>query len=160
MRPGRRRLRIRSGLPGVPCRQSYLVVGNQTLDSPTLAAAIAERAGRGPATFRVVVPATPTKGGLTWDEDEGRAGARQRMDAMLLRPRTDGVAATGEIGAPDPIEAVEDAVRGREVDEILLSSRPSGISRWLGQDVPSRLKGSVLIPVVVLTAEREMIQPA
>lgn len=56
---------------------------------------------------------------------------------------------------PDPIEAVEDAIRGREVDEILLSTLPSGISRWLGQDVPSRLKGSVPIPVVVLTAERE-----
>lgn len=42
-----------------------LVVGNQTLDSPLLAAAIAERAREGPATFHVVVPATPSKGGLT-----------------------------------------------------------------------------------------------
>ena len=135
--------------------RSYLVVGNQTLDSPVLAAAIVERTGQGAATFHVVVPATPIKGGLTWDEDEAREVARERLDAMLARLSEQAVEATGEIGAPDPIEAVEDAIRGREVDEILLSTLPSGISRWLGQDVPSRLKGSVMIPVVVLTADRE-----
>lgn len=135
--------------------RSYLVVGNQTLDSPTLAAAIMQRTGRGPATFHVVVPATPIKGGLTWDEDEARDVARERLEAMLARLRAQAVEVTGEIGAPDPIEAVEDAIRGREVDEILLSTLPSGISRWLGQDVPSRLKGSVMVPIVVLTTERE-----
>ena len=138
--------------------RSYLIVGNQTLDSPTLTAAIAERADQGPAAFHVVVPATPIKGGLTWDEDEAREAARERLDAMLARLRAAGNRSTGEIGAPDPIEAVEDAIRGREVDEILLSTLPPGISRWLGQDIPSRLKGSVLIPVVVLTAERETIR--
>jgi hypothetical protein len=135
--------------------RSYLVVGNQTLDSPTLAAAIVERKGRGPATFHLVVPATPIKGRLTWDEDEARQVARERLDAMLARLRGQDVEATGEVGAPDPIEAVEDAIRGHQVDEILLSTLPSGISRWLGQDVPTRLKGSVMVPVVVLTAERE-----
>jgi hypothetical protein len=133
--------------------RSYLVVGNQTLDSAILAAAIVERAGHGPATFHVVVPATPIQHGLTWDEDEARAAARERLEAMLDRLREQALDATGEVGAPDPIEAVEDAIRGREIDEILLSTLPPGISRWLGQDVPTRLKGSVPIPVVVLTAE-------
>jgi hypothetical protein len=135
--------------------RSYLIVGNQTLDSPTLAAAIAERMGPGSATFHVVVPATPIKRGLTWDEDEARGVARERLDAMLARLRQGDAEVSGEIGAADPIEAVEDAIRGRQVDEILLSTLPSGISRWLGQDVPSRLKGSVMVPVVVVTAERE-----
>jgi hypothetical protein len=135
--------------------RSYLVVGNQTLDSRTLAAAIAERAAQGPATFHVVVPATPVQRALTWDEDEARTIATERLEAMLARLAGQSVEATGEIGAPDPIEAVEDAIRGRAVDEILLSTLPSGISRWLGQDVPTRLKESVPIPVVVLTAERE-----
>lgn len=135
--------------------RSYLVVGNQTLDSPTLAAAIVERAGQGAATFHVVVPATPVQRGLTWDEDEAREVARERLEAMLARLKALAVEATGEIGAPDPIEAVEDAIRDRELDEILLSTLPSGISRWLGQDVPTRLKGSVPVPVVVLTAEGE-----
>jgi hypothetical protein len=137
--------------------RSYLVVGNQTLDSPTLAAAIAERTDPGPATFHVVVPATPSQGGLTWDEDDARRIAGERLAAMLDRMRGQGASVTGEIGARDPIEAVEDAIRGREVDEILLSTLPAGRSRWLGQDVPTRLKGSVTVPVVVLTAERESV---
>ena len=135
--------------------RSYLVVGNQTLDSPTLAAAIAERLADREATFHVVVPATPARRGLTWDEDEARRMAGVRLDAILERLAGQGAKATGEIGAPDPIEAVEDAIRGRQVDEILLSTLPPGISRWLGTDVPTRLKGSVSVPVVVLTAERE-----
>jgi hypothetical protein len=140
--------------------RSYLVVGNQTLDSPLLAAAIAERTAGGPSTFHVVVPATPIRRGLTWDEDEARQVAQQRLDAMLGRLVVQGVEATGEIGAPDPIEAVEDAIRGREIDEILLSTLPSGISRWLGQDVPSRLKGSVTVPVSVLTEAGETVPSA
>ena len=137
--------------------RSYLVVGNQTLGSSVLAAAIAERVHRGPATFHVVVPATPAQRGLTWDEDEARRIAGQHLEAMLARLHALGAKATGEIGARDPIEAVEDAIRGRDVDEILLSTLPAGISRWLGQDIPTRLKGSVMVPVVVLTAERESV---
>jgi hypothetical protein len=132
---------------------SYLVVGNQTLDSPSLAAAISERIHQGPATFHVVVPAIPAQKGLTWNEEEARHAAGERLAQMLTRLQGLGADATGEVGAPDPIEAVEDALRARPVDEILLSTLPAGISRWLGQDVPTRLKGSVLVPVVVVTAE-------
>ena len=140
--------------------RSYLVVGNQTLESPVLAAAIAERNEQGPAAFHVVVPATPVQRGLTWDEDEARDVAQERLEAMLGRLRARSIDATGEIGGPDPIEAVEDALRSRQVDEILLSTLPPGISRWLGQDVPTRLKGSVMVPVVVLTEEREPSETA
>jgi hypothetical protein len=68
-----------------------------------------------------------------------------------------GATVSGEVGHRDPIEATEDALRGREVDEVLLSTLPPGISRWLGQDVPSRLKGSVLVPVTVVTTQRQSV---
>jgi hypothetical protein len=137
--------------------RSYLVVGNQTLDSPELAAAIKERVASGPARFHIVVPATPTQRGLTWDEDEARVVAQDRLTAMIGRLEDLDAAVTGEIGHRDPIEATEDALRGREIDEIILSTLPPGISRWLGQDVPSRLKGSVLVPVTVVTTARESV---
>lgn len=135
--------------------RSYLVVGNQTLDSPELTEAIAERMAAGPSTFHLVVPATPVHRGLTWDEDEARAAANARLNEALARMRATGAQVTGEIGHRDPIVATEDTLRGREIDEILLSTLPPGISRWLGQDVPSRLKGSVLVPVTVVTTQRE-----
>jgi hypothetical protein len=126
--------------------RSYLVVGNQTLDSPELAEAIAERMSIAPATFHLVVPATPIQRGLTWDEDEARSAAQTRLDDALDRLRSIGATVSGEIGHRDPVEATEDALRGREVDEVLLSTLPPGVSRWLGQDVSSRLKGSVWCP--------------
>jgi len=137
--------------------RSYLVVGNQTLDSPELVEAIAERVASGPATVHVVVPATPVQRGLTWDEDEARAVAQERLTSAIARIRAAGATVSGEIGHRDPIEATEDALRGREVDEVILSTLPPGISRWLGQDVPTRLKGSIQVPVTVVTTQRESV---
>lgn len=135
--------------------RSYLIVANQTLASPALSAEVARRITAGPATFHVVVPLTPIVHRLTWDEDESRRAAQERLDALLAHLRSAGAVASGEIGAPDPVAAVRDALRSIEVDEIILSTLPAGISRWLGQDVPSKLRGSVTQPVVVVTAAPE-----
>ena len=137
--------------------RSYLVVGNQTLESPELAEAIRERVANEPtAAFYLVVPATPASGGkLTWDEDEARAAAQERLTATLNRLHAIGVVASGEVGVQDPIQATRDALRNREVDEVILSTLPPGISRWLGQDVPSKLKGSIEVPVAVVTTQKQ-----
>jgi GABA permease len=135
--------------------RSYLIVANQTLASPALSAEVARRLAAGPATFHVVVPLTPIVHRLTWDEVESRRAAEERLEALLEHLRSAGAEASGEIGDPDPIAAVRDAVRSVEVDEVILSTLPAGISRWLGQDVPSRLRGAVSQPVVVVTAATE-----
>jgi hypothetical protein len=135
--------------------RSYMVVGNQTLDSPELAEAIRDRMTAEPSTFYLVVPATPIPHGFTWDEDEARTAATERLKATVDRLRASGATVSGEIGSANPIQAVQDALRRREVDEVILSTLPPGISRWLGQDVPSRLKGSIHIPVAVVTTQRQ-----
>ena len=136
--------------------RSYLVVGNQTLGGPELTAAIAERIAAGdPTHFHVVVPASPIQGGFTWDEDKAYAAACDRLEAMLGHLRTMGAEASGEVGHTDPVEAARDALRRHPADEVILSTLPSGISRWLGQDVPGRLKAGIAVPVVVVTASRE-----
>ena len=138
---------------------SYLIVGNQTLMGPELKAAIAERIVPGdPPGVHVVVPATPRPGAFTWNEDEATADAQGRLDAMLEHLKGLGLNATGEVGYRDPVEAARDALRGHPADEIILSTLPTGISRWLGQDVPSRLKSAVSVPVVVVTAERAPVE--
>ena len=58
---------------------SYLVVGNQTLDSPDLAEAIRERVAKEPSTFHVVVPATPIGGGRRLVHKAKRLEPRQRF---------------------------------------------------------------------------------
>lgn len=130
-----------------------LIVGNETLGSAALDEAVTTRLRAG-TSFHVVVPATPIAHGLTWDEEEAHRVAAERLAAMLDRLHLRGAEATGEVGAKDPVDAVRDSLRERAADEVLLSTLPPGISRWLGQDVPTRLSRAVTIPVVVVTAER------
>ena len=136
--------------------RSYLVVGNQTLAGPELTAAIAERIAADDTThFHVVVPATPIQDGFTWDEEVTYAAARDRLESVLGHIRTMGAEASGEVGHKDPVEAARDAMRNHPVDEVILSTLPPGLSRWLGQDAPSRLKAAIAVPVVVVTAAKE-----
>ena len=133
---------------------SYLIVANRTLASSTLAEAIEDRLAQGPSAFHVLVPATPVGGGLTWDEESSRAAAEERLkgliDHLCALGATD---ATGEIGVSDPVAAAADVLANRPVDEVILSTLPAGISRWLGQDVPSRMRGVTRVPVTVITAK-------
>lgn len=41
-------------------------------------------------------------------------------------------------------------IRDRDIDEIVLSTLPPGTSRWLGLDIPNRLRGGVSVPVTVV----------
>ncbi len=131
--------------------RTYLIVANQTLTSRSLTEAISTRLADGPIRTHVVVPLSPVGGRLTWDEKTSRDVAQQRLDEVLARLRSMGVEADGEIGDRDPVLAVKDALRGREVDEVIVSTLPKGLSRWLGEDVPSRLRDSVRVPVTVVT---------
>jgi GABA permease len=121
--------------------RSYLIVGNETLAGEALTQTINDRLADGPMRARVVVPRTRIGSRLAWDvEEESARVALERLDAALDRLRALGIEADGEIGDRDPILAVKDAMRGHEIDEIILSTLPAGVSRWLGADVPGRLR--------------------
>jgi hypothetical protein len=133
--------------------RSYLIVANQTLTSQSLTDAIKARLADGPVKMHVVVPLSPIDRRLTWDETESRSVAQARLDEVVTRLRAMGAEADGEVGDRDPVLAVRDALRSREVDEVIVSTLPKGMSRWLGEDVPSRLRDSVPVPVTVVTQE-------
>jgi hypothetical protein len=130
---------------------TILIVANQTLPSEALATTVTSRIASGNRDFHVVVPATPPPGGgMTWDEEAARASAEERLAAFRHHLASQGVTVDGEIGDRDPIAAVRDAARGRDVSEIILSTLPSGVSRWLRQDVPSRMRGAIAVPITVV----------
>jgi nucleotide-binding universal stress UspA family protein len=133
--------------------RSYLIVANQTLTSESLREALSARLADGPVRAHVVVPMSPGTGRLSWDEQESRTAAKARLDEMLEHLREMGAEADGEVGDRDPVMAVRDALRRTEVDEVIVSTLPRGLSRWLGEDVPSRLRDSVRVPVTVVTQE-------
>jgi hypothetical protein len=133
--------------------KTYLVVANQTLPGEQLGTAVRERIAGGDCTFYVVVPLTPVSHGGVWEERESAEAARTRLNAFLGALRDRGVDADGEIGDRDPIQAVGDVLRVRTVDEIILSTLPAGVSRWLQLDVPSQLARAVDVPVTVISQE-------
>jgi GABA permease len=133
----------------------YLIVANQTLGGAELIDAVRERIAAGPSEFWLVVPATPVThlepaylampvmGGLpavTGPPEEARSVARARLDAALAQLRGVGATVDGEVGDADPLRAAEAAMSGREFDEIIVSTLPSRLSRWLRQDLPHRME--------------------
>jgi|SRR5689334_14871984 hypothetical protein len=140
----------------IDARRTILIVANETLASPSLASAVAQRLASGPVAFFVVVPATPVGSHrLTWDEDEAHRAAQERLDAVLQRLRGLGAEADGEVANRDPVIAVDDAMLKHPVNEIILSTLPEAKSRWLRQDVPSKLRAAFDVPIEVVTAPRE-----
>ena len=130
---------------------TILIVANQTLPSQALATTVSSRIASGNRDFHVVVPATPPPGGgMTWDEDAARTAAEERLARLQSQLVEQGVTVSGEIGDRDPVAAVRDAARGRDVSEVLLSTLPAGVSRWLRQDIPSRMRGAMSVPVTVV----------
>ena len=134
---------------------TILIIANETLASPSLAQAVNERLAGGSTEFVVVVPATPIEHRLTWDEDEAIAAAQERLDGLLERLRDLGAIASGEVGNRDPVTAARDAILSRPVDEVILSTLPVARSRWLRQDVPSKLRSAMDVPVTVINAPKE-----
>jgi hypothetical protein len=137
----------------------YLVVANQTLGGPRLIDKVRDTLAAGPCSFHVLVPATPPGHFATWTEGEGLAVAQERLDAALSRFKELGAEADGEVGDPNPLQAIADAMRERAFDEIILSTLPPGASRWLKQDLPHRVERSFSIPVTHVVGEVEEQKP-
>ncbi len=112
-------------------KRNILVVANVTATSDELVAELVARAAREPISFMLVVPAT-TFGG-------GRTAAADMLSAALTRMREAGLEAEGQVGAPDPIVAVTDAWDPKRYDEIVVSTLPSKISKWLHAALPERI---------------------
>jgi hypothetical protein len=65
------------------------------------------------------------------------------LEAALASLRSLGAEVTGEVGDASPIRAIADALidepaLSEPYDEIILSTLPAGLSRWLHQDVVHR----------------------
>jgi hypothetical protein len=133
----------------------YLLVANQTLGGEHLIERVRQFMAEGPCFFHVVVPATPSAEQLTWTEGEATAIAQHRLDRALSRLGRLGAKADGEVADKDPILAIRDALQHGEFDEIVLSTLPPGISRWLKLDLPSRVASHFGLPVTHLVGRPE-----
>jgi hypothetical protein len=132
---------------------NVLVVANRTAESPELLDALKQRAAQGDVVFSLLVPATPH--GVAWAADmhSGGGEAEQHMENAVERMRSEGLqVAAGKVGDPDPVAAVQDEVNFTKYDEIVVSTLPGGISKWLKLDLPHRVERATGLPVTHVTA--------
>ena len=114
-----------------------LVVAHQTAATPALLEAVRERARRGPATFHLVVPRQAHGMHKVVDpQDTGDDEAQQVLaDALPKLREAAGPEVTGSLGDSEPLMAIQDAVNLGDYDEIIISTLPLGVSRWLKLDL-------------------------
>jgi hypothetical protein len=138
--------------------ERYLVVANQSLGGASLIAAVASRAQLG-AQIHVVVPTTEPDETASTPENGGVAEAERRLKTELERCSAAGVDATGEIGSPDPMQAIRGALQANHYNGLIISTLPAGISRWLKMDLPHRAVREFGLPVEWVEARSDSDEP-
>jgi hypothetical protein len=150
----------------------YLVVANQTLQAAELRDELGKRISAGPCSFFVIVPDTkaaqydpvaaggvlPQPGMWWWatyyarpaTDEEATAQARERLSLMLDGLAALGVPAEGDLGGPDPLEAIGKACAHRQFDEIIMTTLPQHVSRWLRADLPHQAQRRFGLPVTTI----------
>ena len=122
--------------------RKILIVANRTAATPKLLEEVKRRAQEEETTFALLIP-----------EERGRDEADWTLElALPLIERAAGGEVEGIVGHAEPFQAVRDAVEKGGYDEVMVSTLPRRVSRWLRRDLPHRLE-QLGLPVTVVTAE-------
>lgn len=137
----------------------YLVVANQTLGGDHLLQLLRDCVGEEECFFHVLVPASNDPHAWSHSLEGDRELARARLHEALGRFRRLGATVDGEVGDPRPDDAVLDVLSREAFDEIIVSTLPAGVSRWLRLDVVSRIRRAAPIPVrhVMAAVEKQPV---
>jgi len=126
-------------------KRNILVVANVTATSDELIAELKAQAERMPAAFTLIVPATPFGG--------GREAAKGKLQEAIAQLREAGLEAGGSVGNPDPLVAITDVWDPRTFDEIIISTLPMRLSKWLHAGLPERVARITDAPVTHLISQ-------
>ena len=116
-----------------------LIVANRTASTPRLLDAVRRRAEAGPCEFALLIPDVTDRKAADWTLETAQ---------RLLRPAARGKV-EGLVGGPDPFESVKSAVEQGNFDEIIISTLPRRISKWLRRDLVRQV-GSLGLPVTAI----------
>ena len=127
---------------------NVLVVANRTAECEELQQALMDRAAKGDdPKFMLLVPATPH--GVAWAADMHSGGeeAEGHEHKAVGKLRAAGLDIDGMVGDPDPAAAVQDACNLGSYDEVIVSTLPTHLSKWLKLDLPRKVAHATGLPV-------------
>jgi hypothetical protein len=141
----------------MPDPAHVLVVAHQTAATPGLLDAVRERAELSPARFHLVVPRQAHGMHKVVDpQDAGANEAQTVLDQALPRlSEAAGSRVTGSLGDAEPLMAIHDAINLGHYDEIIVSTLPLGVSRWLKLDLISKTR-ALGLPVTHVQAANKV----
>ena len=113
----------------MPWTTKLLVIANRTVDSDELRRVLRSRAEACPIHVTLVAPG----------DAGGRVAAARRLEHAVDRLQAEGISVEGQVGAPDPLVAVEEVWDPRRFDEIVVATLPTDVSRWMALDLPRRV---------------------
>jgi hypothetical protein len=125
-----------------------LVVANRTAESPELLEALTARAVHGPCEFTLLVPATAH--GIAWAADmhAGESEAEAHRKGFVEELRREGLdVRDAKVGDPDPLAALCDETHFNDYDELIVSTLPLRLSKWLKVDLPRKAEAATGLPV-------------
>ena len=131
-----------------------LIVAHQTAAGAALLDAVRRRAAAGACTFTLLVPSAPRGLHRVVDpEDHGRDAAEEALGNALPRLwEAAGTPVSGMVGSHEPFAAVQDALNIEGFDEVIVSTLPVRLSRWLRLDLPHKI-AALGVPVTTVTAD-------
>jgi hypothetical protein len=136
---------------------NVLVVADKTAATPALLEALRARAARGPASFHLVVP-NPDLASWRPSEIQHPNLTHGEQVLALALPLMDEATASPVSGSVstrhDPMDAIEEALSDGKFDEIILSTLPHTVSRWLHVDLPRRVAHLGLPLTTVIAQQR------
>jgi hypothetical protein len=89
------------------------------------------------------------------DIDEPKREAEQRLEASLAELRRNGIEASGDIGDPDPVQAVQDALLEGPADEVVIFEHAAGQARWFEDGLFEKAKQELKPPLRMFVIEAE-----
>src|SRR5579875_2513687 len=113
-------------------KQQVLVLASVTATSPDLLDALRKRADKAPTAYTLLLPAPPGAGGV--------AEAEAQLKQAVQRFQEAGLEIEGIVGDCDPMVAVTETYDPRKFDEIIVSTLPMSVSKWLHADLPLRIE--------------------
>jgi hypothetical protein len=126
---------------------NILVVANRTAESEELQQALTERAAKGDSPkFTLVVPMAHGLAKAA-NPDEEAPEAQSHVDNAVAKFREAGLDIEGRLGDPDPVAAVQDAHNMGSYDEVIVSTLPTHLSKWLRVDLPRKAAHATGLPV-------------